>query len=584
MKSPRRDRRRRRQTITRLTLLGAISVLLVVMAPLDVVSDRIAVAQAAGEPGVHGAAAEPGTDVDTRLVLQIGMLFAALYVALVCVWLSRTRGAWRVRDAVIRVRSMWHVAVSNTRARLIGNRARTVADGPAVCSIAWKPGHHRSRFQAVMRLPGERRQRVVAESAGLPWPPKDSKNPPTRELEAALTSLVAQMVAAGWEPMQSDGSWTERRFVWRASNLVALDGAEAAAVPIERRVAAQRLPRAAAAAVVAIVGLALAAAPERDERAAAQRATPGGSTIVHDGLRVRLPKGWTVADAAAVPGFSRPLELGNPRARVSAVVERLRATSASLLPGALERADAAGGARPARVGLAAGQAGWRYRLARSDGSSRVVVAAPTTAGVTTVVCTSPAAAGATRSCQALASAIRTLRSHPLNPDGSAAFLSRLPGVVTTLERARGGGMRELASARRPSGQAAAARILARAHTAAAATLAPLARAAGPAPARTVAALSTTAEAYATLGSAARAGAGRRYAAASHEVLTADTKLRRALVAAVRSSAPRVAPPPSGGDRPRTGGWDLTLPLLGLAIALGILFGTLSLAREARRIR
>jgi hypothetical protein len=55
----------------------------------------------------------------------------------------------------------------------------------------------------------------MAESRRVPWPPDDVHTPPTHELEAALESLVASMTAAGWEPMRSDGSWSERRFVWR---------------------------------------------------------------------------------------------------------------------------------------------------------------------------------------------------------------------------------------------------------------------------------------------------------------------------------------------------------------------------------
>jgi hypothetical protein len=197
-------------------------VLFVIFAPLDGVSDRIATGQGVGAPGIDNTTGRRGDEVDTRLVLQIGMLLALLYVAFVCMWLSRTRGGWAPGDVIHRLRSRWSEALADAWARLVGRpRAGVALEGPSVCSIAWKPGHHRSRFQAVISTPGGRR--VVAESDSLPWPPKDARNPPTREIEAALASLVAKVVAEGWEPVQSDGPWTERRFVSRSTNLVALD-------------------------------------------------------------------------------------------------------------------------------------------------------------------------------------------------------------------------------------------------------------------------------------------------------------------------------------------------------------------------
>jgi len=75
-------------------------------------------------------------------------------------------------------------------------------------------GRVRSRFQAVGFTPGDPKRRVVAKSTGVRWPPKDARNP--RELEGALGALFASIVATGWEAAQPDGSWSERRFIWRS--------------------------------------------------------------------------------------------------------------------------------------------------------------------------------------------------------------------------------------------------------------------------------------------------------------------------------------------------------------------------------
>jgi hypothetical protein len=583
MKPPRRDRGGWLHAITVVALISAITVVLVVFAPLDGVSDHVAAGQAVGAPDMDSSTGRRNSDLDTRLVLQLGMLFALLYVGFVCLWLSRTRGGAALGDAMERLRSRWSVALSNTRARLLGQPVRTAGSGPSMCSIAWKRGHHRSRFQAVISNPGDRRPRVVAESNGLPWPPKDARNPPTRELEAALASLVAKIVAAGWEPVQSDGSWTERRFVWRATNLVALDVGDAVAMPGERRVAPRRLPLAMAAVpvvVAALGGLLLAKAVDAGRNAAVRPGPAPPQALAHDGLRVQLPGGWAAAEAATVPGFSRPLGVGSPREQLSAVIERLPATSPTLLPAALVRAEAAAGAWPELVRLAPGQRGWRYRFLHADGSVRIVIAAPTTDGVATVACLRRAASGVPPGCQSLASAITVPGSRPLPPGASAAFLSRLRAAVSELEAARATGVKQLSGATRPGAQARAAAALARAHAAAAAALAPLASPGDAVSARTVVALSATATAYTTLAGAARAGAGGRYASAGRAISTAEANLHRAVAAA--AAAANAASSAPVRQRASDTGTSLLVPLLGLLTAAGILGGILSATGVLRR--
>jgi hypothetical protein len=73
----------------------------------------------------------------------------------------------------------------------------------------------RSRFRAMMAPPDGRRWQIVAESQNLRWPPRRGQTSPTAELVSALESLVAALVAAEWEPVESAGSWSARRFVWR---------------------------------------------------------------------------------------------------------------------------------------------------------------------------------------------------------------------------------------------------------------------------------------------------------------------------------------------------------------------------------
>jgi hypothetical protein len=70
------------------------------------------------------------------------------------------------------------------------------------------------RFQAVLAPQDGPMPQLVADFKGLRWP-KGMRRPSTGELEAALGALAASIAATGWEPIQSHGPWSERRFVWR---------------------------------------------------------------------------------------------------------------------------------------------------------------------------------------------------------------------------------------------------------------------------------------------------------------------------------------------------------------------------------
>lgn len=308
----------------------------------------------------------------------------------------------------------------------------------------------------------------------------------------------------------------------------------------------------------------------------AERLAGAPRPIVHGGLRVQLPSGWARADAAAaaVSGFGRPLGVQNAAGGLSAAVERLPATSTTLLPVGFLTSLKAAPPRPDDIRLASRQRVWRYRVHRNDGSMLVLYAAPTTGGVATVACVSPTVAAVPRGCNVLASAVAVGGAQLLEPGTSAAFFSRLRATVAGLEAARTQGMRELSAAIRSSAQAAAANRLARAHEAAAAALAPLAHEAKGPQIAAVGALTASASAYAALASAARARAPQRYTDASLAVIGADADLRRSMtkVAAAASAASRTATQaastpvrnPAGSSPSRIDASFLLLALLGVS--------------------
>ena len=426
--------------------------------------------------------------------------------------------------------------------------------GPAAGSTASPPNRHRAwtaeiewretaagaRFCVIARADDRAAEVTVAHSGPLNWPPVRGES--VRALTDAVDQLEAALLAARWTPLPRGSRWYAKRF--RSEPLSAAAPARlgpASATPpgradrirsvfSERSVVRRPLPVSVVALLVvaaAVTGLLVARALGGGDAA---RLVPAATplTIAHDGLRLRLPNGWAPGEAAMVPGFSRPLFLENRSERLRVVVERLPATSATLLPLAFEKALPTARERRERVRLASGQPAWRYRVAQAGGSAILVYAAPTTTGVATVVCMSPTAAGLPRRCEALADAITVPGSLPLDLGASAAFYSRLPAAVKQLEAARSTGVRELLTAKSAVGQAAAADGLVRAHKAAFAALAPLTAADAGLPAKTVAALNAMAGAYATLAGAARARSPARYDDAGRGVADADAGLRRTL--------------------------------------------------------
>src|SRR3954453_17831061 len=82
-----------------------------------------------------------------------------------------------------------------------------------------------------------------------------------------------------------------------------------------------------------IAGVVIGRAPAGGSEPAAVRAPAAApQPMVHDGVRVQAPRGWTPGTSAAMPGFRHPLSLINPREGLRATVERLPAVSPTLLP------------------------------------------------------------------------------------------------------------------------------------------------------------------------------------------------------------------------------------------------------------
>jgi hypothetical protein len=173
---------------------------------------------------VKAAPEAGGGSADTRLILQLGMLFSLLYVAFLCVWFRATRhlradGAEPVVALVSRrMREWWERAFAGP-GRPSMARAPAQDEGPAPaggdaqwsCEIAYQPG--KLRFQAVM-APHEAAEPRTGDGKGLHWP-RGVPKPSARELDSAMGALFASIAAAGWEPVHPGSVWSERRFVWR---------------------------------------------------------------------------------------------------------------------------------------------------------------------------------------------------------------------------------------------------------------------------------------------------------------------------------------------------------------------------------
>ena len=180
---------------------------------------------ATGAVTAAAAGSAGGGSADTRLILQLGMLFSLVYVAFLCVWFRATRHL-RVDGAESafalagrRTRAWWERAFAGsgrdsggrTPAQREGGPPSADADAQWTCEIAYQPGQ--LRFQAVMAQQDDAAPHAK-DAKGLHWP-RGVPKPSPRELETAMGALFASIAAAGWEPVHPGGVWSERRFVWR---------------------------------------------------------------------------------------------------------------------------------------------------------------------------------------------------------------------------------------------------------------------------------------------------------------------------------------------------------------------------------
>jgi hypothetical protein len=87
------------------------------------------------------------------------------------------------------------------------------ADRAWTCVIDWKPGYVRSRFRAMVAPPGEARREPFAQSRPR-WTFMDEPEPPTPDMVEVVRELVAELVDAGWVPIDRSGAWYAQRFLW----------------------------------------------------------------------------------------------------------------------------------------------------------------------------------------------------------------------------------------------------------------------------------------------------------------------------------------------------------------------------------
>lgn len=249
-----------------------------------------------------------------------------------------------------------------------------------------------------------------------------------------------------------------------------------------------------------------------------------------------------------------------------------RADDGSLVPRVLRGLvrDLGEGPRPTRL---AGYRAWRYAgLLASNGTDVLdVTVLPSSAGTLGIGCISPlGAASAAADCASSIRSVSMKEAAIFVPSREVALSLTLPDVLATLDRARVRGRAGLQGATTRGVQARFALRLARAHREAAASLRPVAARAG---APLVEELTHTADAYAALGSAARAGEASRFRAVRGTVETAEARLRQAIDRVVSGAATAtVVPEPT---RPRsvrrhTGSADTALIVLLSASLLSLL--------------
>ena len=245
----------------------------------------------------------------------------------------------------------------------------------------------------------------------------------------------------------------------------------------------------------------------------------------------------------------------------------------SLMPRALRGLvrDLGEGPRTTRL---AGHLAWHYAgLPGPKGSDVLdVTVLPSSAGTLGVGCVSPlGAASETADCASSIQSVSMRDAAVFVPSPDLALRLTLPDVLTGLDTARVRGRAGLRAAATHDAQARFALRLARAHREAAASLRPVAARAG---ASLLEQLTNTADAYAALARAARAGEASHFRAVRGTVETAEARLDQAIDRLVSGAAPAPVPAEptrSQSGRPDTGSADTALIVLLCASLLSLFF-------------
>jgi hypothetical protein len=93
-----------------------------------------------------------------------------------------------------------------------------------LCEIVWWRGYVKSEFYA-LGLDADRREYEIARSPQFRWYKADAPPPDNTEALRAHETLVAKLVAGGWETLGSSTPWYAGRFRRRATSLRLLSGA-----------------------------------------------------------------------------------------------------------------------------------------------------------------------------------------------------------------------------------------------------------------------------------------------------------------------------------------------------------------------
>jgi hypothetical protein len=286
--------------------------------------------------------------------------------------------------------------------------------------------------------------------------------------------------------------------------------------------------------VLAAVAIAAGFLVGRSGRTDATAPAPRLSSAAAGHLQLQYPAEWRLrATPATVPGltFTSPVSLQGDGGTLTAG-EVPDAGGPMLLSEGFAAKLQGTPPTPDRV-LLGDIAAYRYTGLKVAGSSSPVTlfAVPTADGVATLVCTPAQPTPAfERRCGEIAATLRIVGTDALGFTPSPAYARQVSSTFDRLKAAIGAASGRLRGAKTPGPQAAAARQLAQAYTAAAttlrrATVSPLVRDAHRAVLTALTRLADGYEQAATATAAQKAGA---YTRAQREVRRADAALRRAL--------------------------------------------------------